>query len=79
MLASGSGDKTVRLWKIQDGTLVREFTGHMGWVWSVAFSPDGTLLASASDDRTVRLWKTQDGTLVREFKGHTKRGMERGL
>src|SRR5262249_53359018 len=35
----------------------RVLSGHDGWVWSVAFSPDGQWLASGSFDGTVRLWK----------------------
>jgi WD40 repeat protein len=34
----------------------RPLTGHRGWVESVAFSLDGTMLVSASDDHTLRLW-----------------------
>jgi WD40 repeat protein len=55
-LASGSDDRTVRLWRASDGALLRTLEGHSAPVWSVAFSPDGRLLASGSDDGTVRLW-----------------------
>ena len=30
--------------------------GHTGWLYSVAFSPDGTRIVSGSDDNTIRLW-----------------------
>ena len=54
-LASGSRDKTVRLWDVETGACVRTLKGHGNWVLSVCFSPDGKQLASGSYGRTVQL------------------------
>ena len=56
MVASGSGDRTVRLWDVETGACVRTLEGHGDTVGSLCFSPNGRQLASGSDDRTVRLW-----------------------
>ena len=53
LLASGSGDKTTKLWDVKSGSLIRTLTGHTDPVYSVAFSPDGNLLASGSSDGTL--------------------------
>ena len=73
LLASGSGDRTIRLWEVATGNLVRTLTlsGFSNPVYSVAFSPDGKFLASGSGDRTVRLWEVATGNLVRTLSGHT--------
>ena len=46
------------------GRQMRTLTGHVGWVWSVAFSPDGTRIVSGSSDNLVKLWVTQTGAEV---------------
>src|SRR5262249_32361643 len=48
-LASGSGDRTIKLWDVATGKERATLTGHGDWVRSVAFSPDGNTLASGSD------------------------------
>jgi WD40 repeat protein/subtilase family serine protease len=72
LLASGSWDYTIKLWRVSDGALVRTLT-HTGLVTSVAFSPDGSLLASGGGygDATIKLWRVSDGALVRTLTGHT--------
>ncbi|WP_192883602.1 trypsin-like peptidase domain-containing protein [Streptomyces xinghaiensis] len=55
-LATGSRDRTVRLWDLRTHRRLATLTGHGRSVGSVAFSPDGKTLASGGEDRTVRLW-----------------------
>jgi WD40 repeat protein len=48
------------------------FCGHTGWVNSVCFSPDGSLLATGSWDRTARLWDARTGRQLFVLRGHTE-------
>ena len=54
-LASGSDDKTVRLWDGATGAPISTLEGHSDYVTSLSFSPDGSRLASGSYDKIVRL------------------------
>jgi hypothetical protein len=56
ILASGSADRTIKLWDVATGKELRTLSGHTSYVLSVAFSPDGKILASGSGDRTINLW-----------------------
>jgi WD40 repeat protein len=70
-LASGSEDKTVRLWDGMTGEHVSTLEGHSGSICSVVFSPDGCRLASGSEDKTVRLWDGMTGEHVATLESHS--------
>ena len=71
MIASGSEDRTVRLWDVTTGTTKGTLGGHREDITSVAFSPDGRTLASSSRDYTVRLWDAISGHHKATLTGHT--------
>ena len=71
ILASGSQDKSIRLWKSNDLTPLATLKGHKRSIWKVSFSPVDRCLVSCSGDRTVKLWSVADYSCIRTFEGHT--------
>ena len=52
---SGSADKTVKLFNVNDGTVLRTFTHHASYVSGLALLPDGLRFVSGSHDKTARI------------------------
>ena len=70
-MASSGADKTVRLWDVESGRLVRTLEGHFDDVTTLAFSPTAKTVASGSLDKTVKLWEVETGKLIRTLSAHT--------
>ena len=68
LLVSASFDKTIKLWSLPDGALIKTLEGHKDGISSVHISPDGKLLASGSGDKTIRLWSLPDGILIKTLE-----------
>ncbi|MBI3818116.1 MAG: hypothetical protein HY286_05440 [Planctomycetes bacterium] len=64
-VATGSHDRTIRVWNGATGALERTLTNHGGAVNAAVFSDDGTKLISGSDDGTVRVWDPANGRMIR--------------
>jgi len=67
-LASGSDDKTIRIWDTVTGKTLKLLTGHLGPVKSVVGLLDGAL-ASCSYDKTIRIWYINNGQTIKILNG----------
>jgi len=71
LLATGSADKTVKLWDTTTRKEIKTLSGHTDGVYAVSFSPNGKLLATGSYDKTVKLWDTTTRKEIKTLSGHT--------
>ena len=70
-IASGSADRTVKVWDATSGQCLLTLQGHTDVVWSVVYSPDGKRIASGSEDRTLKVWDALTRQLLLTLKRHT--------
>jgi len=79
LIVAGTGnsmyttDGAIHVWDAKSGAELTRFRGHAGGIWSVACSPDGSLLASAGDDKTVRVWDLTARKEQRSLRRHPGR------
>ncbi|XP_023345007.1 transducin beta-like protein 3 [Eurytemora carolleeae] len=69
MLATGSQDKTCKLWD-KNLTLTVTLRGHKRGIWCVRFSPADRLLATGSADGLIKLWSLTENVCVKQLEGH---------
>ncbi|KAG9314137.1 U3 small nucleolar RNA-associated protein [Chiua virens] len=70
VLATGSSDKTVKLWSLEDFTCVKTFEGHTNSVLRVDFINHGMHLVSAGSDGLVKLWSVKEETCMTTLDNH---------
>lgn len=61
IIAAGSN---LKLLDAETNDIVRNFSGHTGYINSIQLSRDGKRLLSASADSTIRVWDTKNGQIL---------------
>eukprot|EP00003_Mantamonas_plastica_P007368 TRINITY_DN1618_c0_g2_i2.p1 TRINITY_DN1618_c0_g2~~TRINITY_DN1618_c0_g2_i2.p1 ORF type:complete len:537 (+),score=188.36 TRINITY_DN1618_c0_g2_i2:1312-2922(+) len=79
LIATGSQDRSIRLYNKESSQLVGVLKGHKRGVWSVEFSPVDKVLVSGSSDRSIKLWSLDDFSCLRTFEGHTNSVLKVGF
>ena len=65
-LVSGSADKTIQIWNIEDGTVKRTLSGHTKYVFALKGLDNGDLI-SGSYDGTIKIWDVGTGLVKKEM------------
>ncbi len=72
-IASGSRDKTVRVWDVATGEDYFIYRGHNKCVLSAAWSPGhGAYIASGDTGGIVQVWEAFTGSSIVSYHGHTR-------
>lgn len=70
VLITGSYDKTIKVWTLDTGEVVRTLLGHTRSVRALQF--DQAMLVTGSSDKTLRVWNWRTGECLRVLEGHTQ-------
>jgi COMPASS component SWD3 len=71
ILASGSDDKTIKIWNPTTGALQHTLTGHIFNIKSLVVTPNGQTVISISFDNSIKFWNTQTGKEIRTITEKT--------
>ncbi|VEU20952.1 DEKNAAC101846 [Brettanomyces naardenensis] len=70
LLMTGSYDKTIKIWNVDTGKLLRTLTGHTRGVRTLAF--DDQKLISGGLDGTIKVWNYRTGQCISTYTGHSE-------
>eukprot|EP01095_Lingulamoeba_sp_RSL-Kostka_P011113 TRINITY_DN4152_c0_g1_i1.p1 TRINITY_DN4152_c0_g1~~TRINITY_DN4152_c0_g1_i1.p1 ORF type:complete len:406 (+),score=132.85 TRINITY_DN4152_c0_g1_i1:122-1339(+) len=66
-LASGSRDKTIKIWEVSTQQCILTLEGHDNWVREVIFHPDCKHLISVSDDKSIKIWDLRESRCIKTY------------
>jgi WD40 repeat protein len=58
-IAAGNADKSIKIYDINNGQILKTLTGHNAEVHAIAFSPDSQNLVSVSRDNSIKIWNAE--------------------
>lgn len=68
-MATGSIDRSCKIWDVGSGQVLHTLTGHVDEVLDVSFNSMGTKIVSASADHTSRLYNVANGNCISVLNG----------
>ncbi len=70
LFATVSNDEQVRVYNLDDFTLIQDFQAHATGAGSVSFSPDGSKLITGGRDAHLNVYNVFDCSLIQKFPAH---------
>jgi WD40 repeat protein len=71
-IVMGSSDKTLHLWDLKTGDMLKRMEGHSGGVWALALSQDGQSIASGDWGGEVIVWHRETSeSLTQPIKAYS--------
>lgn len=68
--ATGSLDRTIRIWDLATGERKLTLTGHVNGIRGLALSDRHPYLFSASEDKEIKCWDLEYNRIIRNYHGH---------
>jgi WD40 repeat protein len=73
LLATCSGDGTIRIWDVATWTVLEILTGFRNWFFAIEFSPDSQFLAIGNVGNVVKIWDLSTKQQIHTLSGHSAR------